>query len=107
MPCCELMTKKLYAFLLANLIKLEPGGEPLFQELQGRLLEPDQEARGRQQQHCRAFPTPILRALENLLDLLIGELVRVGQHEQRRGGLRGFQYGSRTTAWRWRRNYGA
>jgi hypothetical protein len=38
MPLRELMAKKLNAFLLANLIKLEPGGEALRQELQRRLL---------------------------------------------------------------------
>ena len=58
MPSCELMAKKLDAFLLGNLVKLEPGGESLFQELQRRLLKPDQEARGASSNTAVPFRPP-------------------------------------------------
>ncbi len=100
MPSRELMAKKLDAFVLTDLLKAEPGGEPILQEPQRRLLQTGEEARPRQEYCRRTLPVAVLSDLENLSDLLLGELIQVVKDEQRRGWLRRFRYCCRAAAGR-------
>src|SRR5258708_20643881 len=84
----ELMAKKVDAFVLTNLLKAEPGGEPVLQESQRRLLQAGKEAKPRQEYCRRTLPAGVLSELEYLSDLLLGELVHVVKDEQRRRGAR-------------------
>ena len=98
MPSRELMAKKVDAFVLTNLLKAEPGGEPVLQEPQRRLLQAGKEAKPRQEYCRRTLPAGVLSELEYLSDLLLGELVHVIKDEQRRGWLRRLRYRWRAAA---------
>lgn len=90
MPSGELVAKKLDAFVLADLLKPKLRSERIFQEPQRRLLQPGKKDRARQEHARRALCGGGPRELENLPDLLLGELVHVVKDEERRRWLRGF-----------------
>jgi len=79
------MSKKLDALVRANVLKLEPGDEPLPQRPQRVFLDPGKEAGARQQQGRSVSGTGMLRGLANLPDPPVRELVCISKDEYRRG----------------------
>jgi hypothetical protein len=80
MPSLELIAKKIDTLVLADLLKPKMG-KPFLQEMQRRLFQPVEKARGRQEQHRGALSTAIRRVPEYLRDLPVRELVRIGKYE--------------------------
>jgi hypothetical protein len=89
-PRRKLIAKKLDALVLADLLKPKMS-EPFLQEMQRRLFQPVEKARGRQEQHSGALLTVIWRIPEYLRDLPVRELVRIGKYEHWLGWFRGLR----------------
>jgi len=91
-PERELMAKEIDAFVVANLIKAQPGGERLFESLQRWLLHPGEKSSGgKEHPGCSlSFVVPYRGA--DLIELVVGEPLGFVEDEEQSVRLGGVRY---------------
>jgi hypothetical protein len=77
------MAKEIDAFVVANLIKAQPGGERLFDNLQRWRLHPGEKPSAGKEHPRRSFSFVALYRGADLIELLIGEPLGFVEDEER------------------------